>query len=134
MNGLRRLLAEYHANTGSEGGLSGNPEDVAGLGQPQALALFHICQEALANAAKYAKSKQVAVNIWITDERAMMEIRDDGQGFDVEKMTMTLGHGLANMVTRAHQANGDVEITSAIGEGTTVLAWVPRSATSRSSD
>ena len=126
MTGLKRLLAEYQANTRAEGVLSGKPEDVAGLAHPQALALFHICQEALANAAKYAKSKKVEVNVWVTEERAMMEVRDDGQGFDVEKMSMTLGHGLANMLTRAHQANGDVEITSAIGEGTSVLAWVPR--------
>jgi signal transduction histidine kinase len=41
-------------------------------------------------------------------------------------MSVTLGHGLSNMHTRARKVGGDVEITSAPGEGTTVLAWVPR--------
>jgi signal transduction histidine kinase len=55
-----------------------------------------------------------------------MEIHDNGKGFAVEKMTTTIGHGLSNMQTRAHAVGGDVEITSAPGEGTTILAWVPR--------
>jgi signal transduction histidine kinase len=58
----------------------------------------------------------------------MMEIHDDGKGFDLEKMTMTIGHGLANMQTRARSVGGEVDITSVMGDGTTVLAWVPRRA------
>ena len=57
-----------------------------------------------------------------------MEIHDDGKGFDLEKMAMTIGHGLANMQTRARSVGGEVDITSVIGDGTTVLAWVPRRA------
>jgi signal transduction histidine kinase len=56
----------------------------------------------------------------------MMEVRDDGQGLDLAKKNMTLGHGLSNMQTRAQQARGELEITSAAGQGTSVLAWVPR--------
>jgi len=44
----------------------------------------------------------------------------------MEKMSMTLGHGLSNMHTRAHHVGGDVEIASIAGEGTSILAWVPR--------
>jgi signal transduction histidine kinase len=54
-----------------------------------------------------------------------MEIHDNGKGFATEKMSTTIGHGLSNMQTRAHAVGGDVEITSAPGEGTTILAWVP---------
>jgi signal transduction histidine kinase len=131
MTGLKRLLAEYRANTLGGGTLNGKPEDVADLPKEQALVLFHICQEALANAAKHAKTKKVDVSVWVTDSRVMLEVRDEGQGFDVRKMSMTLGHGLANMHTRARQANGDVEITSVPGQGTTVLAWLPLSSEPR---
>jgi signal transduction histidine kinase len=55
-----------------------------------------------------------------------MEIRDDGKGFDLEKMTSAIGHGLANMQTRARAVGGEVDIASTIGQGTTILAWVPR--------
>ena len=127
MTGLKRLLAEYRANTLGQGILNGKPEEVANLPKEQALALFHICQEALANAAKHAKTKKVDVSVWASDGRVMLEVRDEGEGFDLQKMSMTLGHGLANMHTRARQAQGDLEITSAPGEGTTILAWVPTS-------
>ncbi len=126
MNGLKRLVSEYRANTLNESNLNGNPEDVADLPQSHALALFHICQEALANVAKHANATRVDVNVWKTDSRIMLEIRDNGSGFDMSKMTMTLGHGLSNIYTRARNIGGDVEICSVIGEGTSILAWVPR--------
>ena len=126
MMGLKRLVTEYRANTLSEAALSGNPDDLNDLRQDHALALFHICQESLANVAKHAAARKVDIFIWKTDDRVLMEIRDDGNGFDLEKMTMTLGHGLSNIYTRAHNVGGDVEITSTIGEGTSILAWVPR--------
>lgn len=126
MDGLRRLMMEFRVNTLAEANLSGTPEDLRDIPQSHALALFHICQEALANAAKHAHAKKVDVTVWTSPERVMLEIQDNGSGFEVEKMSMTLGHGLSNIFTRAHQVGGDVEISSNIGEGTSILAWVPR--------
>jgi signal transduction histidine kinase len=128
MAGLRRLASEYRANTFSEISLKGSDGALEQIPQVNALVLFHICQEALANAAKHAAAKHVDVNVWTTDDRILLEVHDDGKGFPVEKMSMTIGHGLSNMQTRAHAVGGDVDITSGPGEGTTVLAWVPRSA------
>lgn len=126
MDGLKRLLAEFRSNTLAEGTLSGAPKDVAELPQAHATALFHICQEALANAAKHAGAKKVEVSVWATPQRVMMEIRDNGKGFETAKMNATLGHGLSNMQTRIHQVGGEVEISSVTGEGTSILAWVPQ--------
>jgi signal transduction histidine kinase len=67
----------------------------------------------------------VNITLWLSAERALMEISDDGRGFDPENIQMTIGHGLSNMHTRARNAGGDVEITSEPGNGTTILAWVP---------
>ncbi|PKN92476.1 MAG: hypothetical protein CVU44_15185 [Chloroflexi bacterium HGW-Chloroflexi-6] len=125
MDGLKRLALEFRANTLAEANLSGLPEDVASLPKSHSLALFHICQEALANAAKHAAAKKVEISVWKTPERIMLEIRDNGKGFDMLKMNMTIGHGLSNMHTRAHQVGGDVELSSVIGEGTSILVWVP---------
>lgn len=123
---LKRLVMEFRANTLAEASLTGQPEDIEGMPRAQAIALFHICQEALANAAKHARAKKVEIRVWATAERYLLEVRDDGQGFDMSKMSMTLGHGLSNMHTRAQHVGGDVEINSVIGEGTCILAWVPR--------
>ena len=126
MSGLKRLATEYRANTFSEVVLKGPQKGLEDVPQINALALFHICQEALANAAKHAAAKKVDVNVWVTPDRVLMEIHDDGKGFVIEKMSTTIGHGLSNMQTRAHGVGGDVDISSAPNEGTTILAWVPR--------
>ena len=127
MSGLNRLIAEFRANTLATVQISGTDHDLKDLPQPRSMTLFHICQEALANIAKHAKAKQVEISLWSTDERVLMEIHDNGKGFEMEKMNAAIGHGVANMQTRARAVGGDVDISSVVGEGTTVLAWVPRS-------
>jgi len=126
MSGIKRLIAEYRAHTFSEVYFTGPDSDLKDLPQSQSLALFHICQEALANAAKHAKAKKVQVAVWTTSDRALMEIRDDGKGFDLDKMQTSIGHGLANMQTRAHAVGGEFDISSTNDDGTTILVWVPR--------
>jgi two-component system sensor histidine kinase DevS len=128
MSGLNRLVTEFRANTLAKVQLMGSDNDMKDLPQAHSMVLFHIAQEALANVAKHAKAKQVEVSLWSTDERVLMEIHDNGKGFEMEKMSVTIGHGLANMQTRARSVGGDVDISSVIGEGTTMLAWVPRHA------
>ena len=127
MAGLRRLITEYRAHTLSEAVLAGPKEPLDDMPQSHSLALFHICQEALANAAKHAGAKRLEVSVWVTSERVLMEVQDNGRGFEMEKMSSSIGHGLANMQTRARNVGGEVDISSARNEGTTVLAWVPRS-------
>jgi signal transduction histidine kinase len=126
MSGLKRLTTEFRVNSLTEVVLTGPEDGLIDLPPSQSLAFFHICQEALGNAAKHAKAKRVEISLWYTDDRALMEIHDDGKGFDMEKQTLSIGHGLANMQTRVESAGGDLDISSAAGEGTTILAWVPR--------
>ncbi|GAB4445324.1 MAG: two-component system sensor histidine kinase DevS [Anaerolineales bacterium] len=126
MSGVKRLIAEYRANTFADVYLTEPESDLTDLPQSHVLALFHICQEALANSAKHARAKKIHIAVWTTDERVLMEINDDGKGFDMEAMQANIGHGLSNMRTRARAVGGDVDISSAPNEGTTVLAWVPR--------
>jgi signal transduction histidine kinase len=126
LDALRRLASEYRANTLASATVSGTKARLDSLPQSHSMALFHICQEALANAAKHAAAKRVSVNVWTTDERVVMEVRDNGKGFDLDRMSKSIGHGLANMQTRVRAVGGEVDISSAPGEGTTILAWVPR--------
>jgi signal transduction histidine kinase len=122
--GLHRLIAEFRANTLIEVSIQNPPEELR-LPQPQAVALFHICQEALANIGKHARARHVNISLWTTAERALMEINDDGRGFDLSATRLSLGHGLSNMQTRASNAGGELEISSEPGQGTTILVWVP---------
>jgi len=125
MDGIQRLANEFRANTLVDVNLQGSREETANLPNLQALAMFHICQEALANIGKHARAKHVDVVLWTTAERILLEVRDNGNGFDMNKVKFTLGHGLTNMQTRARNVGGDVDISSEPQAGTTVLAWVP---------
>ena len=125
MQGINRLVQEFRANSLIEVSLTGPKDGVGNLPEPQAIALFHICQEALANIAKHAHARHTEVTVWTTAERTLIEIHDDGRGFDPEKTRVSIGHGLSNMETRATNAGGEVDISSDIDGGTTVLAWVP---------
>jgi signal transduction histidine kinase len=125
MEGLQRLVNEFRANTLLEAKLSGPSEGLEDLPDAYAIALFHICQEALANVAKHAQAKKVEVLVWTTADRVLMEIHDDGLGFDSARVQLTLGHGISNMQTRARNVGGDLEITTEPEEGTTILVWMP---------
>jgi len=125
MQGVQRLVSEFRANTLVDVNLQGPADNLAGLPDAQAIALFHICQETLANIAKHARARHVEVSLWKTADRVLLEVSDDGRGFDASKVKLTLGHGLANMQTRVHNVGGEVEISSEPGKGAAVLAWVP---------
>jgi signal transduction histidine kinase len=123
---LQRLVEEFEANCSARAVLVGPENGLVDFPAEHATALFHICQEALANIAKHARARQAEVNLWTTRDRVLLEVSDNGLGFDLRRMSATLGHGLSNMQSRARKVGGDVELTSAPGQGTTVLAWVPR--------
>ncbi|MCJ7623312.1 MAG: ATP-binding protein, partial [Anaerolineaceae bacterium] len=126
LQGIQRLANEFRLNTLIDVNLQGTMETVRDLPDIHARALFHICQEALANVAKHAHANQVDVSLWTTSDRTLLEVRDDGRGFDPSKIKRSIGHGLSNMRVRARNIGGDVEITSEPWQGTTTLAWLPK--------
>jgi PAS domain S-box-containing protein len=88
-------------------------------------ALFRIAQEALNNTAKHARAGHVEVRLTAAGDALVVEIRDDGAGFDAGAQFP--GHlGLQSMRERALRLGGAVEIISSSGQGTTVRAMIPR--------
>jgi signal transduction histidine kinase len=127
IEGLTRLVTEFRQNSSIEATLAGPKGDtISDMPPTHALTLFHICQEALANTAKHSNAAKVGVELWATTDRVLLEVHDDGRGFNLQNTNQTMGHGLANMHTRVTSVGGDLDINSAPGEGTTILAWVPR--------
>ena len=125
MQGIQRLVNEFKANTLIPVSLQGPTDGFPGMTDGEALAIFHITQEALANIAKHARAKKVELVIWKTSDRVLLEVHDDGRGFDPSRVRLAIGHGVSNMQTRARNAGGDVEIYSEPGQGTTITTWVP---------
>jgi len=88
-------------------------------------AVYRIVQEALTNAAKHADSAYATVSLSSSPGVIEVSVRDDGRGFDPGAPAS--GFGLVGMRERAALLGGRVEVTSALGEGTTVRAILPRS-------
>ncbi|MEA3349568.1 MAG: GAF domain-containing sensor histidine kinase [Chloroflexota bacterium] len=126
-HGVQRLLDEFRTNTNAKTALATGDSGIDSLMLPRqhALTLFHICQESLANVAKHAQAQDVEVQLWSVDGRVLLKVTDNGRGFDTDQIGKVMGHGLSNMHRRARKVGGDVEISSKIDHGTTILAWVP---------
>jgi signal transduction histidine kinase len=87
--------------------------------------VFRIAQEALANIARHARAKTVALQLGADAGRnaLLLEIRDDGCGFDLP--SSSAGMGLRNMRLRAEEIGADLEILSRDGNGSIVRLWLP---------
>jgi signal transduction histidine kinase len=85
--------------------------------------LYLIAQEALNNILRHARASSVTVRLHRLDGCLIMEITDDGRGFDPP--TVRHGMGLKNMRKRAEDWGGVLEITSQPGSGTCVLVRLP---------
>ena len=80
-----------------------------------------ILQEAVENVGRHADAEHLRVRWEVEASRGILEVSDDGSGFDVGS---TDGRGLAAMKRAARRAGATLEIDSTVGEGTTVTATV----------
>ncbi len=90
-----------------------------------ALCLFRVTQEALRNVARHAKAPTVKVSMQALDGGLQLAVRDDGAGFAPALQRERPSLGLASMRERVHLLEGELDIESAPGQGTTILVWVP---------
>jgi signal transduction histidine kinase len=101
-----------------------NPFRGAG-GEAEAMAFFHIAQEALNNAAKHAHATAVWVRLRTVTDGIMLEVDDNGIGFEQGPDGVSgAKHGLRNMRDRARSVGGALVCKSAPGEGTTVRVTI----------
>jgi len=127
---LERLVREFRANTLVQVTLEVDGDVDDGLADNCRLALFHITQEALANVAKHARASTVNVRLGSLHDRVVLNVEDDGAGFDSDRIGGIPGHGLSNMALRARSLGGNLTVSSTVGKGTHVRAVLPAQATS----
>ena len=83
--------------------------------------VLRIAQEALQNALRHANGERIDVRLEADDGRLLLEIADDGVGFDPDAVALRSRRlGLTSMEERAARVGGTLEIRSAPGAGTTV--------------
>ena len=94
------------------------PKDVS-------LCLFRIAQEALHNAVKYSGVSEFKVELNCAADQLQLVITDKGAGFNVAEARRNGGLGLLSMQERIHLIHGKLNVESAPGLGTRVVAPVP---------
>jgi PAS domain S-box-containing protein len=116
---------DYSRRTGIRAALADvSPEATKKLRPEAAVALFRIAQEALNNVVKHARAKTVRIEISTGEDALVLEVRDDGDGFDAS--TAPRGRwGMTTMRERAEAAGGSFELESKPGAGTAARARVP---------
>lgn len=96
---------------------------------PAASVLYRVAQEALTNAVRHAGPTAVAIVVQADADTAMLEVADDGRGFDLaEAEARRPGMGLFSMRERVSLVDGQLDVISSPGSGTRVVARVPLAA------
>ncbi len=89
-------------------------------------AFYRICQEAVLNACKYARCETICVMLRETEHHLILEVVDNGVGFDVDKPEIKGGGlGLSDMVDWAEYVDGRLDICSSPGVGSGIRLTVP---------
>lgn len=88
--------------------------------------LYRIAQEALNNALKHAEATAVTIYLRCEANQVVLEVVDDGIGFDPEFATETGGMGLQNIQNRVEKMGGSLAMNSSPAEGTRLTARIPR--------
>ena len=94
-----------------------------GLPGKKSVEVLRVLQEALANVRRHSAARNVEVRLRTDDEAILIEVADDGGGFDLE--SARAGIGLSTMRERVEGLGGEIAVKSSLGEGTKVTVRVP---------
>jgi len=89
------------------------------------LSLFRVLQEALQNAVKYSGVRHFTAELRGTSDEIHLTVSDCGTGFDKDQALARQGLGLISMRERVQMINGDFEVESEPGQGTTIHVRAP---------
>ncbi len=90
--------------------------------------LYRVAQSALNNVMQHAKASQTKVSIQKLKDEILMEINDNGKGFEVEHVLFAKRYkrlGLLGMRERLEMVGGSFTVKSAPAQGTTIRATIP---------
>ncbi len=99
------------------------PRSVTLVDEEQIHAIVQITREALSNVVRHANAAEVYFELHESPSEVILVIADNGVGFDVE--THAAGSGLRNIRHRVQQLNGQIDVSSQPGRGTTITVTLP---------
>ena len=123
------LVAALHARLDAVEGRAGvatefKVEGTIDLSTSTEEELYRIAQEALNNTLKHAQARSIRLLLRQEGEKVLLEIRDDGVGFDPVTARQHGGQGLRGIEERVERLGGSLNVESEPGRGTTLTARV----------
>lgn len=98
--------------------------EIEGLSEDKAVALFRISQESLTNIIKHADADEVRIFLGAVGPYLEMRISDNGKGIDEESMKTKGSYGIIGMKERVKALNGKIDISGS-SKGTTIKVVIP---------
>jgi len=97
------------------------------LDKQREVIIYRIVQETLNNILKHAASRKIIIHLHYSLEEITLTITDNGKGFDLTPLDLdqSYGLGIKNMHNRARLMGARFQISSTLGEGTSVIVSVP---------
>lgn len=101
------------------------PDPVFVDDEKRAVQLYRIAQEATANAVKHSDATRIDIQLDLMPGRLRLRVSDDGRGMPPKAAASSTGLGLMTMAHRAKIVDGDLQIDSSPGQGTTISCIAP---------
>ena len=121
---ISRDLEAFTRRSGIAHALEAGPASTLRLSPKRATAIYRIFHEALTNVARHAGAHAVHVALSLDDEHFVLDLRDDGCGFDLGE-TRDRSLGLLHMHERAREIGGSLRIEASPGNGTRLVLKAP---------
>lgn len=120
---IKDLIEDIHLTGKIKVALQSDPNIEKILNENQKLMVYRIVQEALNNAIKHAKAKNVLIKVLDIDQSIELSIADDGIGFNFEAVKK--GAGLKHIQNRVYLASGSLSVHSVPNEGSNIIIKFP---------
>lgn len=117
--GLRNLCLNFSNQSGIAIRYE-NSGKIPPLEKKISIYLYRICQEALSNAIRHSGATNIEVQLNYTDGLLQLQVKDNGKGFDPEKVSKHGSNGLSNLRERTQLLNGFLQIISSPEKGTRI--------------
>jgi signal transduction histidine kinase len=121
---LTALIRRMRSTTETRFVADVDPDAARRLSGEQAVHLANLAHEAMSNALRHSRARNIRVNLHHAPSHVTLEVRDDGCGFEPSNLKRT-GIGLRSMKTRAAKAGGHLALESTTEGGTRVTVCVP---------
>lgn len=90
------------------------------------LSVYRIVQEILSNMAKHAEATQIDINIRAEENKILLQLKDNGKGFDTATIQQSKGIGWKNIMARVNLLNGNMQLQSDEITGMQIEITIPQ--------